>query len=104
VTANPSKVITIHDLASLANAACQASFTAKNITSAFAEPGVRPFSRVAFSDEDFEASLFVFTDKELAKQEISVPSASTSVAREISGTGKDSLPPEDVRPFPESGP
>ena len=32
MTANPGKVITIHDLASLTNATYQASFTAKNIT------------------------------------------------------------------------
>jgi hypothetical protein len=43
MTANPGKVITIHDLASLTNAAYQASFTAKNITAAFARPGVWPF-------------------------------------------------------------
>jgi len=32
MAANPGKVITIHDLASLTNAAFQASFTTKNIT------------------------------------------------------------------------
>jgi len=32
MTANPGKVITIHDLASLTNAAYPAFFTAKNIT------------------------------------------------------------------------
>jgi hypothetical protein len=32
--ANPGKVITVHDLASLTNAAYQASFSAKNITAA----------------------------------------------------------------------
>jgi len=34
MTANPGKVITIHDLASLTNAAYKASFSAKNITTA----------------------------------------------------------------------
>jgi hypothetical protein len=34
MTANPGKVITIHDLASLTNAAYQASFSAKNIMAA----------------------------------------------------------------------
>jgi len=32
MTANPGKVITVHDLESLTNAAYHASFTAKNIT------------------------------------------------------------------------
>jgi len=47
MTANPVKVITIHDLASLTNAAYQASFTAKNITAPFAKPGTWRFSRLA---------------------------------------------------------
>jgi hypothetical protein len=42
-------------------------------------------------------------EKELRKQEISFPSTSTPVARESSGTSKDSLSPEDVPPFPKSG-
>jgi len=42
-------------------------------------------------------------EKELRNQEIPAPSASTPVAREISRTSKDSLSPEDVRPFPKPG-
>ena len=56
LTANPSDVITIHDLASLTIALYQASYTAKNITAAFAKPGMWQFSRLAFSDKDFEPS------------------------------------------------
>jgi hypothetical protein len=63
MTANSGKVTTIQDLASLTNVACQASFTAKNITAAFAKPGECPFSILAFSDEDFEPSFVVFADK-----------------------------------------
>ena len=43
------------------------------------------------------------TDKELPNQEISVPSSSTPVAREISGASRDSLLLEDVRPLPKPG-
>jgi hypothetical protein len=43
-------------------------------------------------------------EKELCNQEISVPSAITPVSREFSRTSKDSLLPEDVRPFPKPGP
>ena len=96
-------MITIHGLASLTIATYQASFTAKNITAAFAKPGMWQFSRLAFRDEDFEPSSFTPMEKELRNQEIPVPSASTPVAREISGTGEDSLSPEDVRPFPKPG-
>jgi len=80
MTANPSEVITVHDLASLANAAYQASFTVKNITAACAKPGMWPFSRLAFSDLDLEPSSATSVEKELHNQEISVPSASTPVA------------------------
>jgi hypothetical protein len=55
MTANPGKVI-IHDLALLTNAAHQTSITAQNTTEAFAKSGIWPFSRLAFSDEDFEPS------------------------------------------------
>ena len=63
MTANPGKMITIYDLASLTNAAYQASFTAKNITAAFAKPGILPFSRLVFSDEDFEPSFVTPMEK-----------------------------------------
>jgi len=42
-------------------------------------------------------------EKELRNQEIPVPSASTPVARQNSGTSKHSLSPEDVHPFPKPG-
>jgi hypothetical protein len=103
MTANLSKVIKIQDLASLRNAACQASVTATNITTALAKPCIRPFSRLAFSDEDFVPLVGRPTDNEVPNQEITIPSASNPVPREISGSGKDSLLPEDVRPFPEPG-
>jgi hypothetical protein len=103
IAADPSKVIKIYGLASLANTAYQAPFTANNIRAAIDEPGIWPFSSLAFSDEDFEPSLVAPTDKELPYQ-ISVPSDSTPVAQEISGTSKDSLSPEDVCIFPKPGP
>ena len=104
MTTNPGKGIIIHNLASLTNAAYQASFTVKNITAAFAKPGIWLFSRRAFSGLDFEPSSVMSVEKDLRNQEIPVPSASTPVAREISGTSKDSLSPEVVSPFPKPGP
>ena len=38
------------------------------------------------------------------RKKISVPSASTPVAREISGTSKNNISPKDVLPFPNRGP
>jgi len=86
----------------MTNAVYQASFAAKNITAAFAKPATWPFSRPAY--EDFEPSSVTPKEKELHNQEISVPSASTLVARGISWTSKDSLSSEDVHPFPKPGP
>ena len=88
MTANPGKVITIHDLASLTNAAYQVSFTVKNITAAFVKPSTWPFSRFAFSDVDFEPSSVVPMQKELCNQEIPDPSASTPVAEKFLGLAK----------------
>ena len=104
MTANRGKVITVHGLTSLTNAAYQASFTAKNIAAAFAKSGTWPFSRLAFSDEDFEPSSVTRMEKEFHSQAIPVPSASTPVKQAISGTSKNSLSPEDVCPFPKPGP
>ena len=103
MTINPGKVITIHELASLTNAAYQVSFTVKNITAAFAKPGIWPLRRLAFSDLDFEPSSVTPVEEELRNQEIPIPSARTPVAREISGTSKDGLSLEGVSPFPKPG-
>jgi len=79
------------------------SFTANNTTEPFAKLGIWPFSRLAFSDEDFEPSSVMPMEKELRNQEIPVPSTSTPVERGITGTNKDSLS-LDVPPFPKPGP
>jgi len=104
MTANPHKVITDHDLASLSNAAYQASFTVKNITAPFAKPGTWPFSRTAFSEKNFEPSSVTPVEKELHNQEISVPFSSIHIAQKVFGTSKDSISPECVHPFPKPGP
>ena len=57
MTANPGKVITIHDLvSSLTNAVYQASVTARNIRAVFPKFDTWPFSALAFSEENFELS------------------------------------------------
>lgn len=43
MVSNPGKTLSIHSLAALANTAYAASFTIKNITSAFKKPGIWPF-------------------------------------------------------------
>jgi len=86
----------------MTNAVYHTSFAVKNITTSFAKPAIWPFSRLAY--EDFEPSSVTPKEKELHNQEISVPSASTPVARGISWTSKDSLSSEDVHPLPKLRP
>ena len=76
----------------------------KNITAAFAKSGIWPLSRLVFSEEDFEPSSVTLVEKELCNQAIPVPPASTPLTPAISGTSKDRLSSEDVRPFPKPGP
>lgn len=53
---HPGKTITIHDLAGIVTPAYNASHTINNITSGFATPGIYPFSRNKFTDDDFQCS------------------------------------------------
>lgn len=54
-TNNPRKTLTIHNIAELSKIAFQQAFTANNIMSGFAKPGIQPFNKLAFKDEDFQA-------------------------------------------------
>lgn len=56
LVSRPGKTITIHDLASIVTPAYNASHTARNIIAGFERPGIFPFSRNAFTDEDFECA------------------------------------------------
>lgn len=58
-TNNIGKPITMRQIAELSNTPFQQAFTLTNITSGFAKPGIQPFNRLAFADEDFAASIAV---------------------------------------------
>lgn len=77
----------------------------KNIISAFQKPRIWPFSRLAFSDEDFEL-LFVTdvpnhtagpSDKGLEHQNYQMKIKKILVLTQL-------LSPEDVRPYPKAAP
>jgi hypothetical protein len=53
---NPTRTITIHDLIRIVATAYPVSFTMKNILAGLEKPGIWPFSRNAFSNEDSEAA------------------------------------------------
>lgn len=61
---HPGKTITIHDLAGIVTPAYNASHTINNITSGFATPGIYPFSRNAFTEDDFQCSEVTNRDNE----------------------------------------
>lgn len=50
---NIGKTISIYNIAELSKSAFLESFTPKNITSGFSKPGIWPFNRLAFGDDDF---------------------------------------------------
>jgi len=104
VTANPGKVITVLDLTSLTNAAYQTSFTAKNITACMLSLVFGHSQDLPSVTRILNHHLLRLWKKELCNQEISVPSASSPAAREISGIGKDRLSTEKVRPLPKPEP
>lgn len=50
---NIGKTLSIYNIAELSKSAFLESFTPKNITSGFSKPGIWPFNRLAFGDDDF---------------------------------------------------
>lgn len=129
MVSNPGKTISIHNLAGLANTAYAASFTSKNITAAFQKTGIWPFSRLVFTDEDFEPSsvtvnsiqqvpvnsIEILPDDSIAEERCStksLPSTSKenptfcTPIRKRSTESKTNEPrlitPVDVRPYPKA--
>lgn len=83
---NPGKTITIYNIPKIAKIAYFEAFTAKNIISAFTSPGIWPFNRLAFSNEDF-APIEVYTASNTIDNPVeSQPSTSSS---------NNSQPPQD---------
>lgn len=117
LTSNPGKTLTIHDLANLANTAYSNTFTIKNIVAGFSKPGIWPFSRNAFSDDDFDAAFVTDRDQEPIvitnppPLQDNIPSTSTSSPSTLiksQGTPTKQIvsivTPEMVRPYPKAGP
>lgn len=110
MTSNPGKTITIHELASLTNVAYLSSFTVKNITSGFQKPGIWPFSRLAFSDEDFEPSFVNNRAIDLPNQTARPSDERAGIPESLNESEENSSPitvalsPEVVRPYPKAAP
>jgi hypothetical protein len=118
---HPGKTITIHDLPALANTAYVNTFTMKNIIAGFAKPGIWPFSRNAFSYEDFEAASVTNRDLPLHETEALPEDAIEASSNDAKGFSEVSysnnnepssssqienfpITPEMVRPLPKAEP
>ncbi|XP_055906379.1 uncharacterized protein LOC129941699 [Eupeodes corollae] len=106
---NPGKTIRIHDLPAIANTAYMAFFTQKNITSGFAKPGIFPFSRSAFTEEDFQCS--EVTNRKLPESaEVTneniepLSNEADFPAHNMITTPTDIISPEIARPYPKAAP
>lgn len=71
LTTNPGKRISIYDVSELSATAYYQAFTIRNIRSGFSKPGIWPFSRNVFAEDDFLAD--IVTDQ---KVEEDIPSIS----------------------------
>lgn len=119
---NVTKTITIYQIAELSKTAFLDSFTPKNITSGFSKPGIWPFNKLAFADEDF-APTEMFSLSPGEKEAINLQSSQESCQTNLEGnncksvdaektsenceapevipsTSKAIISPEVVRPYP----
>lgn len=128
---NPGKTVTIYEVASFASEAFIHGFSMENIIKGFSTPGIHSFNRNVFSDEDFLASYVSdrpdpnrveLTNTPIQPQPKPSTSAiitsptfvnnnlpSSSKSPYISSTpssskGADIVSPEQIKPFPKTGP
>jgi len=115
MTSNPFQRIQITHIAQLVGNAYPNALTMNNIISGFSKPGIWPFNRNAFSDEDFYAASV--SDRPKAEPCPSAternppvsdlldpcPSPSTAPATPAAEIRySNALTPEDVRPYPKA--
>ncbi|KAB0805337.1 hypothetical protein PPYR_02307 [Photinus pyralis] len=67
MTSNPGKTISVKHIPQLTKMPYLKAFTASNIINSFQKPGIYPFNRLAFTDEDFTPSYV--TDQPLITEE-----------------------------------
>ena len=53
---NPGKTITIHDLVGIVTPAYTTTYIARNTVAGFSTPGIYPFSRLAFCNDNFQSA------------------------------------------------
>ena len=53
---NPGKTIIIHDLVGIVTPAYTTTYIARNIVAGFSTPGIYPFSRLAFCNDNFQSA------------------------------------------------
>ncbi|XP_055956300.1 uncharacterized protein LOC130012422 [Patella vulgata] len=109
---HPGQTITIYNMSELLNSAFPKAFTPSNIMSGFRRPGVWPFNKDAFKDDEFLGAFVTdrpnpditlddeTTTGESSDDHVNLPSTSTDKSNEI----RAALTPEQIRPFVKAGP
>ncbi|KAK6177151.1 hypothetical protein SNE40_015311 [Patella caerulea] len=111
---HPGQTITIYNynMSELLNSAFPKAFTISNIMSGFRRPGIWPFNRDAFKDDEFLGAFVTdrpnpditlddeITTGESSDDRVNLPSTSTDKSNEI----RAALMPEQIRPFVKAGP
>ena len=122
---NPGKTLTIYNMAELLGKCFGRAMTPSNITAGFRRPGISPFDRHTFSDDEFLGSYVTdrpeasnesapdgdgtTTDRDAANHAVTTP---THVDRAVPGCSYalpststvPDITPENIRPYPKAPP
>lgn len=114
---NPGKTMSIYDVPGIVATAYPLAATPNNIKSGFRVTGISPYNRDVFPEEAFSpsyvtdrpnpvptANLVAVPDELHPATDNAVPGPSGVSAGTGRPTGRHSLTPEELRPFPKAGP
>lgn len=103
---NPGRTLTIYNMAELITIAFPAAFTPRNITSGFRAPGIFPYNRNIFTDDDLASSYVTDrpdeTEPSATPATTPLPSVSTPSTSAVVATAV--VTPEQIRPHAKAGP
>lgn len=113
---HPGRTITIYEIASLLGQAYPRAFTIDNITSGYVKPGIFPFDRDAFGDDEFLSSFVTDRENPAAVADdgaVLLPTTPTHTTQQLVSADEPStsastvtatVTPEQIRPYPKAPP
>lgn len=103
---HPGNTVSIYQIAGLLGKAFPLAMTMSNIMSGFRKPGIAPFDRHAFADDEFLGSYV--TDRPNPEETLPVPITPIDNAPGCSYSDiaitRHTITPEQVRPYPKAAP